>query len=246
MSEELLWPRYATPADISDIEAVPLADRGLPESTYALLARAARLWPERIALTVLPEASRWRDSYQRTYADLLAGVHRVANTLRRFGVERGDAVALMSPNCAELIPATLAAQLAGIAAPLNGGLSAEHLGELLRRSGARVLLTAGPELEAGGRARVVREFLVVGVLADGLGHAEAELVHALVALRDVVESGGLDVEVLNASADRIDGQPPRAGDGDGVVAFVDAQETDFQLHAADGLLDVVGQPCVEH
>ena len=52
----------------------------------------------------------------------------------------------MSPNCAELITATLAAQLAGIAAPINGGLSREHIAELLRRSGARVLVTAGPEL----------------------------------------------------------------------------------------------------
>ncbi|WP_235190824.1 AMP-binding protein [Amycolatopsis rifamycinica] len=52
----------------------------------------------------------------------------------------------MAPHCADLIPATLAAQLAGIAAPLNGGLSRAHLGELLRRSGARVLITAGPEL----------------------------------------------------------------------------------------------------
>ena len=50
----------------------------------------------------------------------------------------------MSPNCAELIPATLAAQLAGIAAPLNGGLSEAHLAELLRRSGAQVLIAAGP------------------------------------------------------------------------------------------------------
>ena len=39
--EDLLWPRYAEPADLAAIEAVPLAARGLPESTYALLARAA-------------------------------------------------------------------------------------------------------------------------------------------------------------------------------------------------------------
>ena len=52
----------------------------------------------------------------------------------------------MSPNCADLIPATLAAQLAGVAAPLNGGLSRDYLHELLGRSGARILITAGPEL----------------------------------------------------------------------------------------------------
>jgi fatty-acyl-CoA synthase len=146
MSDDLLWPRYAGPDDLAEIESVPLATRGLPESTYALLVRAAALWPDRTAVTVLPEAARWRTPVRRTYAELLEEVHRYGNLLHRFGVRRGDAVALMAPNCAELIPATLAAQLAGIAAPLNGGLSPTHLTELLRRSGARVLITAGPEL----------------------------------------------------------------------------------------------------
>jgi fatty-acyl-CoA synthase len=148
-----LWPRYAQPGDVARIESVPLSERGLPESTYALLARAARLWPDKVALTVLPEAARWREPYQRTYANLLEEVHRIANTLRRFGIERGDAVALTAPNCAELIPAMLAAQLAGIAAPINAALSADHIGQLLRRSGARVLITAGPELDAGAWER---------------------------------------------------------------------------------------------
>jgi fatty-acyl-CoA synthase len=146
MTEELLWPDYATPTDLAAIEAVPLEARGLPESTYALLSRAAEHWPDRTAVSVLPAAARWREPLQRTFAELLADVHRCANLLYDLGVRRGDAVALMSPNCAELITATLASQLAGIAAPLNGGLSREHLAELLRRSGARVLITAGPDL----------------------------------------------------------------------------------------------------
>ncbi|MEV8441682.1 acyl-CoA synthetase [Actinosynnema sp. NPDC051121] len=145
VADDLLWPRYAGPADLPAIEAVPLAERGLPESTYALLARAAGRWPERTAVSVLPEAARRPEAVDRTFADLLADVHRYANLLRELGVGRGDAVALMSPNCADLVPATLAAQLAGIAAPLNGTLSRDHLIELLRLSGARVLITAGPE-----------------------------------------------------------------------------------------------------
>ena len=75
-----------------------------------------------------------------------ADVHAYANVFHTLGVRRGDAVALLAPNCDELVTATLAAQLAGIAAPLNGGLSPEHIAELLRRSGARVLVAAGPEL----------------------------------------------------------------------------------------------------
>ncbi|MFI5540917.1 acyl-CoA synthetase [Nocardia sp. NPDC051900] len=146
-TEDLLWPRYTGPEDLAAIEAVPLEARGLPESTYALLVRAATRWPERTAITVLPDAARWREPLQRTYSELLADVHKYANLLRELGVRRADAVALIAPNCAELIPATLAAQLAGIAAPINGGLSHEHVAELLRRSGARVLIAAGPELE---------------------------------------------------------------------------------------------------
>jgi fatty-acyl-CoA synthase len=146
MTEDLLWPGYATPDDLATIEAVPLEKRGLPESTYALLTRAASRWPDRTVISVLPDAARWREPHQRRFAELLADVHRFANLLHDLGVRRGDAVALMSPNSAELITATLAAELAGIAAPLGSGLSRPHLAELLRRSGARVLVTAGPEL----------------------------------------------------------------------------------------------------
>ena len=146
MTDDLLWPAYATPDDLPTIEAVPLAERGLPESTYALLTEAASRWPDRTAISVLPDAARWHEPERRTFADLLADVHRYANLLHNLGVRRGDAVALMAPNCAELITATLAAELAGIAAPLGSGLSRAHLAELLRRSGARVLVAAGPEL----------------------------------------------------------------------------------------------------
>jgi fatty-acyl-CoA synthase len=146
MTEDLLWPDYATPDDLAAIEAVPLEKRGLPESTYALLARAATRWPDRTAFSVLPDAARWREPQRRSFAELLTDVHRYANLFHDLGIRRGDAVALMAPNCAELITATLAAQLAGIAAPLGSGLSRQHLAELLRRSGARVLVTAGPDL----------------------------------------------------------------------------------------------------
>ena len=133
MTEDLLWPDYATPNDLAAIEAVLLDARDLPESTYALLARAATRWPVRTAITVLPDAAHWREPQRRTFAELLADVHRHANLFHDLGIRRDDAVALMSPNCAELITATLAAQLAGIAAPKGSGLLRQHLAELLRR-----------------------------------------------------------------------------------------------------------------
>jgi acyl-CoA synthetase (AMP-forming)/AMP-acid ligase II len=141
----LLWPTYDGPGDLAAIEAVPLADRGLPGTTYELLVRAAGLWPDRLALSVLPDGDRWEQPTDRTFAELLADVHRYANVFHALGVRRTDGVALLAPNCDELITATLAAELAGVAAPINSGLSREHIAELLRRSGARVLVAAGPD-----------------------------------------------------------------------------------------------------
>jgi len=143
---DLSWPTYDGPAALAAIEAVPLADRRLPGTTYELLVRAAGRWPERVALSVLPDGERWEHPIERTYAQLLTDVHAYANVFHTHGVRRGDAVALLAPNCDELVTATLAAQLAGIAAPINSGLSPEHIAELLRKSGARVLVAAGPDL----------------------------------------------------------------------------------------------------
>ncbi|CAH0301329.1 Long-chain-fatty-acid--CoA ligase [Arthrobacter sp. Bi26] len=147
MNGTTLWPRYSSPDDIVDIERTPLSERGLPASTYELLCRAARLWPDRTAVAVLRNAERWQEPATLTFAELLANVNRMANLLRQIGVGRQDTVALLSPNCQELISATLAAQAAGIAVPINPGLSEDHIAELLQRSGARVLVAAGPDLD---------------------------------------------------------------------------------------------------
>lgn len=213
MTEQQLWPPYATPADLAAIEAVPLQARGLPESTYALLACAAEHWPDRMALSVLPAAARWHEPLQRTFAQLLADVHRYANLLRHLGVRRGDAVALMSPNCAELVTATLAAQLAGIAAPLGAGLSGQHLAELVRRSGARVLVTAGPDL-APGTWDVARDLAGDGLLDTVLVLGPTAATGSLQPLPavDGVRIGYLAELATAMDPSAFGGDLPRAGD----------------------------------
>ena len=71
-------------------------------------------------MTVLPDAARWRESASATFAQLHGDVVAAANLLRSLGVNRADTVALR-PTCDELITATLAPQLAGIAARQPGG-----------------------------------------------------------------------------------------------------------------------------
>ena len=100
---DLLWPVFDGPDDLAAIEAVPLAERGLPGTTYELLVRAAALWPDRVALSVLPDGERWEHPIERTYTGLLTDVHAYANVFHAHGVRRGDAVALLAPNCDELV-----------------------------------------------------------------------------------------------------------------------------------------------
>ena len=85
---------------------------------------------------MLPDAESFHTPLVRTFAELAADVHRAAAVLAELGVRRGDAVAVVSVNCAEMLPLLLAAEAVGIYTPINPGLTAEHATELVRRSGA--------------------------------------------------------------------------------------------------------------
>jgi fatty-acyl-CoA synthase len=118
-----------------------------PASTYQLLLDAAAAWPDGIATQWIPDPADHSRCLSWTYAELAGTVTRIANALTALGVRRADAVTLSSVNTSMLYAATLAAQAAGIAAPVNPALSAERIAELIRRTGSRVLIAAGPELD---------------------------------------------------------------------------------------------------
>ena len=119
----------------------------LPASTYQLLLDAARAWPDGIATQWIPDPADHTRCLAWTYAELAGTVTRIANALTALGVRRGDAVTLAGVSTSMLYAATLAAQAAGIAAPVNPALSGERIAELIRRTGSRVLIAAGPELD---------------------------------------------------------------------------------------------------
>jgi fatty-acyl-CoA synthase len=103
---------------------------------------------------VLPSASHWTEPARLTFGELASRVHAVANALTRCGVGRRDAVAVVAPNCAELPAAVLAAEAVGIVAPINPALSPEQVARLLDASGARVVITSGPQLDPDVWAKV--------------------------------------------------------------------------------------------
>jgi fatty-acyl-CoA synthase len=121
----------------------------VPESTYELLASAARTWPDAVATQWIPDPADYARCQAWTYADLAGTVTRIANGLARLGIQREDAVTLCGPNCSGLLAATLAAQAAGIAAPVSPALGADRIAGLIGRTGSPVLIAAGPEADPG-------------------------------------------------------------------------------------------------
>ena len=82
------------------------------------------------------------DGKQYTRGDLLNTANQVVHGLRALGMERGDAVAMMLPNCAEFYHIYLAATQAGFyMVPINWHLAGPEVAYILEDCGAKVFIT---------------------------------------------------------------------------------------------------------
>ncbi len=197
--------------DPTAMEKVPLAERNLPASTYALLERTAKSLSGHEAVVLLGTPGDTPDSF--TYAELFQQVTRTANALTRLGAGRGDAVAMLSPNNGELISAMLGAQAVGVAQPINPMLAPEAIGAMLALSGARVLIAAGPEIhpKLWGLATVLGERLgltaVLALRPDGARGPGPSLGES-----GTVRVAYLEELAAGESADRLVALPPGPDD----------------------------------
>jgi fatty-acyl-CoA synthase len=138
---------FATLADIEALERTSLADAAPHRSPYALIRAAAQRFPDREALTFLPDAGLGTPPRRITYAALLADIHRATNLFRSMGVGPDDAVAVLAPNTPEAHAVLWGAQLAGRVCPINYLLQPDHIAALLKAANARVLVALGPNDE---------------------------------------------------------------------------------------------------
>lgn len=134
-------------ADIEALEQRPLDETAPDRSPYALIRAAAQRFPERKALTFLPDAGLETAPRHTTYRELLGGIHRAANLFRSMGVGKEDTVALLAPNMPEAHAVLWGAQVAGRVCPINYLLQPDHIAALLKAAGARVLVALGPNVE---------------------------------------------------------------------------------------------------
>lgn len=78
-----------TLSDIEEIERIPLAERKLPESTYAMIQQSALTFPDHPALVFIPSGEHYQTALQVTYRQLLERIHQVANMLADLGIYPG-------------------------------------------------------------------------------------------------------------------------------------------------------------
>lgn len=165
-------PDIVAVAELARLESISPAERAWPDSTYELLAAAARRAGDRPALHLLRGGRGWDRPETWSYADLLLRVNRAANLYAALGLEPGGVVGLLLPNTGATYAALFGAQAVGIANPVNPMLATEHIIDIFRLTEARILIAAAPELD------------------PGMWRTACEVVAALPGLRALITVGG--------------------------------------------------------
>jgi len=121
----------------------------------ACCGRWARRTPDAVALVIDREgAAPEREPERYSYADLQAAADRLSQRLVQLGVQRGDRVAIVLPQCAETVVAQLAVyQLGAVAMPLSLLFGPEALAFRLHDGGVRLAIVAAAALPAIEAAR---------------------------------------------------------------------------------------------
>ncbi len=150
-------------------EGVPESLAPYPErSLFSLLEEAAASHPESEAV-VFPVAPRAR---RLTYRQLLDEVEHFSRALAALGVERGDRVALLLPNCPQFVVAHFAVQRLGAVTVGNNPLYTQReLSHQLKDAQVSVLIALDLlyPLVAAVRDEVGLEKVIVTKVGDYLG-----------------------------------------------------------------------------
>jgi len=130
--------------DLARFEAaMPLPQR-LPErSVLDVFVGTAACDPDRTAITMLITGAPDEQPRRVSYRELLGLVRRAGNAFHALAGPR-PGVAYMLPWLVETQATLWGAQAAGYAVPINFLLQPEHIAELLRASGVKILVALGP------------------------------------------------------------------------------------------------------
>ncbi len=106
----------------------------VPLTPLSFIARAADVYPDRVAVIHGDTRYSWGQVYQRC--------RRLASALRARGIGPGDTVAVFSPNTPAIFEASFGVPMAGaVLNTVNTRLDAKSIAFILRHSEAKVLIT---------------------------------------------------------------------------------------------------------
>ena len=146
-----------------------------------------------------------------TYRELLAEVERLAAGLRGLGIEAGDRLTIYMPTSAEAIIAMLATvRIGAIHCVVFAGFGAGALGDRIRASGSRLVLTTDVTYRKG------KDVDLLGIVDDAIDAGPSDVEHVIVLRRTPTSRpprrGELSWAELVAGGD---GQDDGAADTDG-------------------------------
>ena len=147
--------KFASVADRDAVESeMPWADRARPHTMYQFLADVAARHGTRPAISFQLFSGPQDRADTLTWRDLMARATQAANLFRSLGVNEGDGVAYLLPNCLETAAVLLGGCIAGIVNPINPLLEPEQIGAILRETNAKVLVTlkAFPKTDVAQKA----------------------------------------------------------------------------------------------
>ncbi len=132
----------STLADILAIEKeMPVEQRWSERTVYQKLCTTRDKHPDRPAVSFQLKSGPKDKATTLSWAEFTEKVTQAANLFRSLGVGKDDVVAFLLPSTHETAITLMAGMTAGIVAPINPTLKHEQIAELLKETGAKVLVT---------------------------------------------------------------------------------------------------------
>jgi len=131
------------PPDIYELGLDKNGANFVPVTPLTFIARAAAVYPERIAVVHGATRRTWSETYTRA--------RRLASALAKIGIRRGDTVSALLPNTPPMVEAHFGVPLSGaVLNTLNTRLDPDAIGFMLEHSEAKALIV---DRELSGLAR---------------------------------------------------------------------------------------------
>ena len=141
-------------ADIREIESSSYEAFMPHQSVFDGLASAARLYPDRRAMTFIESSDSSAPAKSWTYSQFIDQVRRAAQLFTDLADGEAPRVAMLLPAIPQAYFTLWGAETAGVVCPINYLLGQQHIAELINAAQINVLVALGPHPELDIWSRV--------------------------------------------------------------------------------------------